>query len=444
MSATLALPSPKAKLPATPLRGSRGIAIAGILVIALFLGAFGAWSALAPLESAAMGPGVVEAESSRKTIQHLEGGIVGEILVKDGDEVDAGQVLLRLDETKASTTLAALSGQLWDARAREARLIAERDQRDAIAWPADLAASKDPQVQAILAGQDTIFRTRRTLLQSKIELIGQRSLQVKEEIVGLKAQQAAAKKRLWLIQQEAADLRVLVDKGLERRPRMLQLERDQAEIEGRNGDLIAQIARAQQTIAENEINAISLRNDRQNEVANDLRDTQKMIHELGERIQAARDVLQRIEVKAPEDGTVTDLKVHTPGGVVQAGEPLMDLVPRQDKLIVTAQLRPEDIDAVHPGLFARVRLIPYKQRRTPPVDATVIYVSADRMVDKKTGQAYYAAKLRLDETTLASLPEIELMPGMPAEVMIKTGERTAALYALSPVLDSFHRAFREK
>jgi HlyD family secretion protein len=432
-----------APVPPTPFARTRGLIVAGTACVMVFVIGAGGWSAMAPLESAAMAPGTVEVESSRKTVQHLEGGIIGEILVKDGDAVVEGQTLIRLDDTKARTTLAALQGQIWDALAREARLLAERDGDDRIAVPAALAESRDPAALLVVAGQQKIFETRRTLFASKSELIRQRILQVKEEIVGLRAQEAASKKRIALAQEEMIGLRQLVEKGLERKPRMLQLDRDIAEMEGKRGETVASVARAQQSIAESEVNILNLKNDTANEVANDLRDTQKKIHELSEQIQAARDVLARIAVKAPQSGLVTDLKVHTPGGVIQQGEPLLDIVPQADRLIVTAQVKPEDINVVHAGLPAHVRFTPYKQRRTPPIEANVTYVSADRLIDKKTGQPYYAAKLRVDEAMLAE-HNVELVAGMPGEVMIKTGETTYALYALSPVLDSFNRAFREK
>jgi HlyD family secretion protein len=432
--------------PKNPLRMARGIAIAGIATVTLFIGVFGVWSVFAPLESAAVGPGVVEAETSRKTIQHLEGGIIGQILVKDGDEVRAGQTLIRLDDTKPRTTLAALQGQFWDALAREARLIAERDGHDAILWPAKLEAQKaDPAVALVVAGQQRIFATRRELFETKRQVIEQRIAQVHEEIAGYRAQEKAAQQRIVLINEEIKGLKELVDKGLERKPRLLQLQRDLAEIEGRRGDLNAQIAKAQQTIAESEVQILNQQNDTQNEVATQLRETQQKIHELAEQMQAASDVLSRIDVKSPQDGVVTDLKVHTRGGVIQAGEPLMDLVPAKDNLIVTVQVRPEDINVVREGLLAHVRLVPYKTRRTPQIDGKVIYVSADRLVDKRTNQPYYAAKVRLDTEELSKLQgEVELYPGMPAEVMIRTGESTVALYALAPIVDSFHRSFREK
>jgi HlyD family secretion protein len=431
-------------VPATPLRRIRGLVIGGMLIVGIFVLGVGAWSALAPLESAAHATGVVAVESSRKTVQHLEGGIIGAILVHDGDRVVAGQPLLRLDDTKARTALIALQGQLWDAWAREARLIAERDGANRPTYPPQLLArAEEPAVGLVLAGQSKIFQTRRSLQQSKSDLIRQRIAQTNEEIGGLRAQEAADRRRIALINEEISGLKQLVDKGLERKPRLLELERNLAEIEGKRGDAMAQIARAQQNIVESEVSILNQENDKQNEVAEQLRDTQKKIHELAEQIQAAADVLSRIEVKAPEDGIVTDLRVHTPGGVVTAGEALLDLVPPKDTLIIEAQVRPEDINLVRPGLEAMVRLTPYKQRRTPPIAAKVDYISADRIVDKRSNQPYYSAKIRIDEKKLKAILGVEMIPGMPAEVAIKTGESTVAMYALSPVLDSFRRAFSE-
>jgi HlyD family secretion protein len=300
--------------PATPLKAIRGLVATGVAAVGIFVIAGGIWSALAPLESAAVGPGQVDSESFRKRIEHLEGGIIGQILVHDGDAVQPGQVLVRLDDTKARTTLQGMRGQYWDALAAESRLLAERDGTAAILFPKALTGSDDPAAARVMAAQQKIFETRRSLLQTKTDLYRQRIAEVNEEIGGYFAQEAAAKRRAALIEEEVADLKKLVDKGLERKPRLLELQRDQADIEGKRGDLVAQIAKAQQTIAENEVNILNLQNDGQKEVASDLRDTQKKIHELTEQIEAAEHVLNRIEVKSPEAGVVTDLKFHTPGG----------------------------------------------------------------------------------------------------------------------------------
>lgn len=435
------LPQP----PGTPFRRLRLLAATAFSIIGVFVVGFGIWAAYAPLESAAIAAAIIEAESSRKTIQHLEGGIVGSILVKDGDEVAAGQPLIRLADTRARATVQVLQVQLWEARAREARLLAERDGDDDIDFPPVLisAAERDGSLREIIAGQTKIFDTRRKLLASRIEVIEQRKAQTREEIAALRFQADASVRRAAIIKDEMGVVGGMVAKKLQTRARLLQLEREQAEIDGRHGDTLAQIARAEQAIGESKAMILQLESDRNTEIAQALRDTQAEMYQLIERIQAANEVLGRTVVRAPEPGTITALRVHTLGGVVVAGEPLMDLVPRQDRLIVLAQVKPEDIDLVRPGLEARVRLLAYKHRRVPPVDGVLTYVSADRQLDKETEKGFYLARVRIDEDQLRRMPEVQMMPGMPAEVMIKTGEYTVGHYMLRPFFDSFNRAFRE-
>jgi HlyD family secretion protein len=430
----------------SPFKAIRSLSLMALLMILVFVVGFGVWAMQAPLESAAIATGAIEAESSRKTVQHLEGGIVGQILVKDGDEVSAGQALIRLDDTRARTKLSGLQGQLWDAQARETRLLTERDGFDELKFSIEIseAARSDPAIAEVLDGQRKIFQSRRKLWDAQTSVVKQKIAQIEREIVGLQAQEAATRKRIQIVGQELEVVVPLVARGMETRVRLLKLEREQAEIEGRRGEALAQISRARQAVGEYEAQILRIQNESHNEITQSLRDTQSQIFQLTERIQAARDVLSRTEVRSPEAGTITDLRIHTPGGVIAAGEPLMDLVPKWDQLIIRAQVRPEDIDLVRPGLEARVRLLPYKQRRVPPLDASLTYVSADRLLDKKTEQPYYVAKIRINEQMLQRLEGVEIMPGMPVEVLIKTGKFTVAHYALSPLLDSFNRSFREQ
>nr|WP_244627534.1 HlyD family type I secretion periplasmic adaptor subunit [Microvirga tunisiensis] len=423
----------------------RGVIRTGNMLLFGFLGILGGWAAFAPLESAAIAPGLVEAESSRKVIQHLEGGIIKEILVKDGDNVKGGQVLVRLDQTRAYAERQSWSEQYWDARAREVRLIAERDDLKGIAIPSEMEAAQadSPSVATIIAGQQKIFQTRLQVLHSQAAIIRQRISQVEEEIVGLQAEGAAAAKRASIIREERATVASLVDKGLERRPRLLSLDREMVEVDGRKGEVAAQISRARQVISEAQATLIKLESDRQNEIAQSLRETQSQIAILFEKIRAVDHQLSRTDVKAPEEGVITDLRIHTTGGVVGAGAPLMDLVPKDDRLIITARLRPEDIDVARLGLSADIRLLPYNQRRIPVISGTVIYVSADRLADKRTDQPYYAARIRIDDPQLVRASGVDMVSGMPVQVFIKTGRSTVALYALRPLLDSFNRAFRE-
>jgi len=427
-----------APVPTTPRARLRGVTLAGNLLAGCFVLGFGTWSAFAPLESAAIASGAVESESSRKTIQHLEGGIIREILVADGDVVRSGQILISLDNTKTRAEVQSLQGQLWDATARETRLQAEQQGLELGSFP----QNENPSSVTVVARQQDIFETRRQVFQSQVAVIREKRLQVEREISGLKAQGNAAAQRAAIVREEANMVAELVSKGLERRPRLLNLQRETADIDGRRGEIIAQISRAEQVISESQATLLKLESDRQNEIAQSLREAQNQIFQLRERLRAADDQLGRTQIKAPEDGVITELRIHTPGGVIAAGAPLMDLVPSQDRLIVTARVRPEDIDVVHSGLKADVHLLPYNQRRVPRLKGIVTHVSADRLVDKRTDQPYYATKIRVQDP-LFTEGGLQIIPGMPAQVFIKTGRGTVALYALRPLLDSFHNAFRE-
>jgi HlyD family secretion protein len=431
--------------PASPRTTLRGVTLAGNLLVLCFVLGLGTWSTFAPLESAAIASGVVEPESSRKTIQHLEGGIVRNILVSDGDAVRSGQTLIALDDTRARAEVESLRTQLQDAIAREARLLAEQQDRDRVSFPAELqaVAERNAPTAALLSAQQNIYETRHEVFESQLAIIKQKKWEIMEEIRGLKAQAAAAAQRLAIVSEELDIVATLVDKGLERRPRLLNLQREMADVEGRRGEIAAQISRAEQVINETNATRYKLESDRQNDIAQSLREAQNQIFQLREKLLSAEDQLSRTEVKAPEDGVVTDLRIHTPGGVIAAGAPLLDLVPRHDRLIVTARLRPEDIDVVYPGLKAEVHLLPYNQRRVPRLTGTVMHVSPDRLVDKRTDQPYYATKIHVQDPQAAGHDAIKIIPGMPAQVFIKTGRSTVALYALKPLLDSFHRAFRE-
>ncbi|WFU82977.1 HlyD family type I secretion periplasmic adaptor subunit [Bradyrhizobium sp. CIAT3101] len=430
--------------PTSPRGRLRGITLAGNLLVLCFMLGLGTWASLAPLESAAIASGVVESESSRKTIQHLEGGIVRKILVSDGDIVRSGQTLIALDDTRAASEAQSLQGQLWDAAARAARLQAEQQRSERIAIPDALEqdSKQNGMAAAAVSAQQFIFQTRLQVHESQLAVVRERRRQVEKEIEGLKAQESATGQRVDIVREELDMVATLVNKGLERRPRLLNLQRELADVEGRRGEIAAQISRAGQVISEQQATLFKLESERQNEIAQSLREAQNQIFQLRERLLAARDQLSRTEVKAPEDGVITDLRIHTAGGVIGAGAPLMDLVPRQDRLIVTARLRPEDIDVVHPGLNAEVHLVPYNQRRVPRLKGNVVQVSADRLLDKRTDQPYYATRIRIDDAQIAA-NDIQIVPGMPVQVYITTGRGTVALYALRPLLDSFRGAFRE-
>ena len=430
---------------ASPMPRLRGVARTGNLLMCVFIGGFGIWSIFAPLKSAAVASGLVEPEFGRKTIQHLEGGIVRRILVKNGDAVTSGQVLIELDDTKSRSERDSLQGQLWDLEGRHARMVAEQEGADEITYPPDIQAliHTSSSVRAILIGQHRIFETRRQVMQSNIEISHERMAQVQQEIIGLTAQKAALAARAEISRQQLESSTALAAKGAERKTRLQDLGREKADLDGQYGEVEAQISRAYQVINETQASLVKLQSDRLNEVAEGLRDAEGQILQLRERLAAIDDQLSRTEIRAPEAGVIMDLHIHTIGGVIGAGEPLVDLVPSAGRLIVSAHVRPEDIHLVHSGLAAQVHLLPYNQRRVPLLRGRVEYVSADRLVDKQTGQSYYEATIRVTDERLAKMSDVQLLPGMPAQTLIETGESSVAFYAVRPLFDSFHRAFRE-
>jgi HlyD family type I secretion membrane fusion protein len=436
------------ELPALPTHlktTTRGPIMAGLLIIAIAFGGFGAWAALSPLDSAAIAPGVVVVESRHQTVQHLEGGIIQEILVDEGSKVEAGQVLIRLQGMQARTTYDLLRGQYLAALALEARLTAERDGAATIAYPPEvLAARDDPDIAKALAGQDNLFATGKQYRDGAVAILQERIAQLDEEIKGLNAQESSKKKQASLVREELKGVKELYDKGLEKKPRLLSLQRAAALLDGDRAELEAQAARAQQQIGEAQLRIIDIDNQFRQSVAQDLRDAQARLAETSDKLRVASDMLQRLDIVAPQSGIVTGLRFHTVGGVIPGGQPIMDIVPSDAKLVVEARIRPDDIDVVHAGMKAEVRLTAYKRRYTPTVFGEVTQVSPDRVLDDKTGIPYFLARIVIDPSTGKNLDDVALYPGMQAEVMIATGQRKAIDYMLGPIFESASRAFREQ
>ncbi len=416
----------------------------GFGIIVLFFGGFLGWAALAPLGSAAIAPGVVSVETNRKTIQHLEGGIIGAIKVKDGDNVKAGQVLVVLDETQPRASLELVRVRQLASIALKARLVAERNDAKRISFPDELRARrKETKVAEIIDGQINIFEARRNAYAGQVAILNQRIKQLAEEIKGTQGQIESEKRQITLVADEISDVSGLVEKGLVPRPRLRALQRDAAKIEGSLSLNRSRIAQIGQTIAETRLQISELTTAKINEVSQELRDVQADLFDLEERERAARDVLNRTVIRAPLEGTVVNLQVHTLGGVIAPGAPLLDIVPSEDRLIVEARVSPSDIDIVQVGLSAQVRFTAFSQRRTQPVDATVTAISADRLTDDRTGEIFYLARIEIKDDLAEKLGGNKLYPGMQAEVMIVTGERTALEYFLKPITSSLNRAFRE-
>jgi HlyD family type I secretion membrane fusion protein len=431
---------------ATPEAIARPTILFGVTAMAVIFGIFVFWSAVAPLNSAAVASGSVILDSNKKTIQHLEGGIIDEIYVREGQFVEKNEPLVRLDETAAKARYDLLKSQFISFKAAEARLLAERDGHQEVSFGKELLAleSKSPVVQENLDSQRRLFESRRRNIEGKASVLNQKIEQSKREIQGLEAQQASASEQIRLLRDELAGVRKLYANNNISKQRLRALEREEANIIGQRGEYVAMISRAEQTIAEAEIEILNLRNDFQKEVVEELRETQTQLADLEERIRASADTFQRIVIAAPLAGTIVDLKVHTVGGVIAPGEKILDIVPQDDKLIVEAKVQPQDIDVVRAGLEARVRLSAYKTRTVPPVSGVVRHISADRFTDERTGQSYYLARIEIDEKELTPLQGVELYPGMPTEVLIVTGERTLLSYLFAPITESFNRAFREQ
>lgn len=445
MAVPLEAPMRPEDAPSPDMLAHRTIRIGVFLSIVLF-GGVGLWMGFWPLASGAVAPGKVIVDSNRKSIQHLEGGIIKEILVKEGETVKAGQVIIRMDPTTATTRRDVQRSQYITARASEARLVAERDNAASITFPPDFIAAEktDPEIAAALDTQRRLFETRKQNLTEQTSALTQRVKQSNEEISGMQQQVAATSSQLALLNEEIAMVQSLVNSGNAVRSRLLALQRAAAQIQGQRGQATADIARARQQINQTQIEITNKKTEFLNQVVSELKDSQMQAAALQEQLRGSQDVVQRIDVKAPLDGRVTGLKVHTVGGVVAPGSTLMDIVPSGEKLVIEAQVNPQDIDNVHEGLKANVRLTAYKQRRIRPVEGTVITVSADRFDEERTGRAYYLARVEIPASELEQLKGVELTPGMPADVLIVTGKRTMLAYLLDPIRYSFGRAFREE
>lgn len=404
------------------------------------------WSGLAPLYSAAIAPGQVILDSNKKTIQHLEGGIISAILVREGQTVNKGDVLVRLDATNTKASYDLVKKQYISNLAAESRLMAERDQDEKIEFPAELTeqAGKDPIVDENIDNQTRLFETRRKNLEGQIGVLNQKVLQSEEQIKGYEAQIESAESQLGYLNDEISVVQKLMKSGNAVRPRLLALQRNAADIAGQKGQYMASISQARESIEEAKKNIINVQEEFLKELLKELNDTQATLSDLKEKMNANEDKLKRIDIISPIAGKINDLKIHTVGGVIQPGEKLMDVVPDDDKLIIEAKVMPQDIDVVHDGLEASVRLTAYKTRKVPPVSGKVVNVSGDRFNDERTGMAYYLARVEVDMKQLDSLDNVHLYPGMPADVLIITGKNTALAYLWSPISDSFNKAFREQ
>lgn len=419
-------------------RGPRWLGYATIAVLAL---AFAGWSWVAPLASASIALGVVSPDGSRKSVDHLEGGIVRAIHVREGDAVLAGDPLIVLDDVEARANRAGLAERRRYLAAAAARLSAERDRATEIAFPADLVA--DPASAEVVAAQQALFRDRRASVEGQRNILHRRIAQLAEQNLGLEAVIAAREEQAALIAEETATVQTLLDRGLEHASRILALRRAAAEIEVEIAGNRARIAENHEKIGETELSLLTLDAQVQERATGELADILRQLSEVDSRIPLLDDILSRTVVRAPISGVVMNVAPRSPQEVVKPGQTLLEIVPQDMPMIIDARIRPTDIDRIEPGMRARVVLTAYRQRNLPQIHGVLRSVSADRLIEDRTGEPYFLAKVEVDESDLERVAGLRLMPGMPAEVYILDGERTLVSYLVEPLVQSLDRSFRE-
>ncbi len=415
----------------------------GYAIITFTFVVLGGWSAIAKLDSAVTAPGFIAEENSRKSIQHLEGGIIKEILVREGQHVAAGQVLFRMDPTQAQASLDLQEIQVDALLAQEARLVAERDRATAIVWPEEIKARSDqPTVKQAIADQTKQFVDRQASLHGQINVLQSKIEQYKTEIEGLRLERDATKRQLEYIVQELTDLQYLLSENLVQKSRVLALEREKSRLEGVIGRSMTDEAKAENGIGETKLQIGQVQNKFDEELAGSILEVRQKINDAREKIRVARDVVHRIDVTAPVSGTVQNLKVFTIGGVIKPGEVLLEVVPDQDALIVQAHVSPHDMDRMSPGMQAQVRFTSFKSNILPVILGRVESVSRDRLFDETTRQPYFLAQVVVDD--IPTELRDRLVAGMPADLVFPTGERTVLNYLVRPMQDRMNSAFRER
>ena len=426
-------------------RSMRRHLVAAIVVVLVLVIGVGGWAATAVISGAVVASGSIVVDSNVKKVQHLTGGIVGELRVRDGDRVRVGDIVVRLDETVTRANLAIVTKGLDELTARKARLESERDGSDTIIFPAQLlAGAGDPDRAAAMDSERKLFNLRRTARNGQKAQLRERIAQFQEEITGLIAQQDSKAKEIALLERELAGVRELWKQNLVQLTRLTALEREAARLDGERGQLIAAAAQAKGKIAETTLQILQIDQDIASDVAKELREVDGKIGEFIERKVTAEDQLKRTDIRAPQDGTVFQLAVHTVGGVITAGDPIMLIVPDADNLSVEVKVNPQDIDQLQLNQKAILRFTAFNVRTTPEIEGTVTRISADTSTDQRTGQSYYTVRIAMAADQVERLGDVKLLPGMPVEAFVQTGDRTMFSYLMKPLHDQFVRAFREK
>jgi HlyD family secretion protein len=419
--------------------------IVGLVVVLILAGGFGGWASTVPISGALIAPGSVVVDSNVKKVQHPTGGVVGEVRARDGDVVKAGDVVVRLDETVVKASLAIVVKTLNGLWARAARLEAEQRGADKIEFPRMLTdQTNDPDVRDVMASETKLFEVRVNGRTGQKAQLRERVTQLDEEIAGLQAQEAAKDKEIALVEKELVGVRQLYDQHLVQLTRLTTLERDAARLAGERAQYIASRAQAKGKITETELQIIQIDKDMVSEVSKDLRETNDKIGEFVERKVTAEDQLRRIDIRAPQDGVVLQSTVHTVGGVITAGDAIMMIVPKADDLSVEAKVNPQDIDKLQVGQKTLLRMSAFNQRTTPELNGVVTRVSADVTTDQRTGQSYYTIRVSMPPEQVARLGDVKIIPGMPVEAFVQTGDRTMLSYLMKPLSDQLMRSFREK
>lgn len=424
---------------------ARGPVLVGSLTVALLIGTTLFWGLNTDIEGAIVAPGQIQVESNRQVVQHPDGGVVASIAVTEGQPVKAGDLLLTLDGSLLASELAIVEGQLFETRARRARLEAERDDAPTVTIPPDLAgiAATRADVAEQVEGQLRLFEARRDTLARQTEQLARRKEQTAAQIDGIDAQSKALQTQLDLIRAELADQQALLEKGLAQSSRVLALEREQANLLGRSGELAAERAQAEGRITETDLEVLRLAAARREEASTLLRDIGSAEIELTERRRALLERIARLEVRAPVAGIILGLAVTTPRAVIRPADPILYIVPQDRPLVIAARIAPIHVDEVHVGQSVRVTLPAFSSRTTPELTGTLSLLSADALTDQTTGQTYYRAEITLPLDQAAKLGDLTLLPGMPVDSFIRTGARTPMAYLLKPFTDYFAKAFRE-
>lgn len=426
-------------------RSIRRHELAGLALVIVMAVGVGGWAGTAKLSGALIAPGSIVVDSNVKKVQHPTGGIVGELLVRDGDRVKLGDILVRLDDTVTRANLAIVTKGLNSLAARKARLESERDGLENVVFPADLLArAGDPDVAHVLNSERKLFELRRSARVGQKAQLSERVAQLNEEIRGIKAQRESKVKQIGIIKQELAGVTELWKRNLVQFSKLTELQREEARLEGEIAQLVAQGAQVGGKVAETQLQIIQIDHDLSSEVAKETREIDGKIGEFVERKVTAEDQLKRVDIRAPQDGTVFQSAVHTVGGVIAAGDTVMQIVPAADNLAVEAKVNPQDIDQLKVGQSALLRLSAFNQRTTPEVDGVVTRISADTTTDPRTAQSYYTIRISLPVKELARVGNIKVIPGMPVEAFVQTGERTMLAYLAKPLTDQLMRTFRER